>query len=955
MGAADLMPPPEGVNHMRSGGLVTTLESVAKRLLDTQVAGFQGEVPGWIGEAADAYTESIRTLGRRVREISASIGVCASSLDEWAVQVGDVTVRVVPDLHRQYDQAQEEYRRRLQVITTELLDPAVPMTQEEYDQKVEEFATERIAVQDAVLAEYKKVMTDLDDLAARVATAMQTVLDQEIGVEGWTGGGGNRTELATHLFDDIPVVDGQAEYELAREQAKEASEYFDDHGTLDADRVLEFYDKYKDRLGDPFFAAALNEYVTPEQVLQFLSDADHLRFGQGSESGYHDVFDSLAAGLGHVFVVSTGGFDAEGDPRVWEAYQAAKNGFQFAGGVPRDEYIERQLERWEDAARSELTFEGGLGYDIDPGYKGRHFVSHRGYEYLGLMLGAASEKSAGLALGEEFFDKGKDDLSLAQKIVLMEQEFRRRGVMESGAYGTGEGDGPLGGGRVPSSPVDGMLSLMDEPSVPTVGSYGIPVTWQGFEEIDAQRYDTVQRFMLDEVPQELNADGSDGNCMSMARFLAGERWEKHFSPEDEGHALGKVLADITNPLGKYVLDETVDGVGAWKDSREGRAAMVAADFMEGYQEGLEKSGINLETGRHDFGEGNRALRNWAGQILAPYVSDMGESIAMNIDEDTTVAGEGVGVELGILKDRPKLVVSADFLARLRGEDGLFMDLALDDRVDVRNTPDVLTDDVNPYVNPPASEVLMNAALRGYDEDLKWAFRVPVEDAPVVSEGIRWIDNGERLPDSRQPSVEKVINNSAAFLALMGASDGEAGVALGEAQDAMNRRSKAMAKFVLDKTNVSSLFDLGPDLNPWADRAYHVVGNELLDQIFTEDAASEARVERADEHDSLEQTMKQILLSNMYEGGRLTGYPADPGQVPPSLDLHLRENHAELGSEGLPERWWSLPRDVRERYVNYISQIGLADPGYSQLVVEIDEKLNGGAAEYFEEFDKRQER
>ena len=40
MGAADLMPPPEGVNHMRSGGLVTTLESVAKRLLDTQVAGF---------------------------------------------------------------------------------------------------------------------------------------------------------------------------------------------------------------------------------------------------------------------------------------------------------------------------------------------------------------------------------------------------------------------------------------------------------------------------------------------------------------------------------------------------------------------------------------------------------------------------------------------------------------------------------------------------------------------------------------------------------------------------------------------------------------------------------------------------------------------------------------------------------------------------------------------------
>ena len=40
------MPPPEGVNHMRSGGLVTTLESVAKRLLDTQVAGVPGRGAG---------------------------------------------------------------------------------------------------------------------------------------------------------------------------------------------------------------------------------------------------------------------------------------------------------------------------------------------------------------------------------------------------------------------------------------------------------------------------------------------------------------------------------------------------------------------------------------------------------------------------------------------------------------------------------------------------------------------------------------------------------------------------------------------------------------------------------------------------------------------------------------------------------------------------------------------
>ncbi|MDO5083557.1 MAG: hypothetical protein Q4D89_09160 [Arachnia propionica] len=85
------------------------------------------------------------------------------------------------------------------------------------------------------------------------------------------------------------------------------------------------------------------------------------------------------------------------------------------------------------------------------------------------------------------------------------------------------------------------------------------------------------------------------------------------------------------------------------------------------------------------------------------------------------------------------------------------------------------------------------------------------------------------------------------------------------------------------------------------------------------------------------------------------FPKEEVLLPPSLDLHLRENHSELRDGKLPERWWDLPQEVRGQYVNYISQTGLADPGYSELVSLVDEKLNGGAAEYFEEFDKRQEK
>ncbi|RRD04338.1 hypothetical protein EII34_10940 [Arachnia propionica] len=960
MGAADLMPPPEGVNHMRAGGVATMLGQVVRRLSDTQVAGFQGEVPGWIGEAADAYTESIRALGGKVRGIAGAIGVCASHLEEWSVQVGDVTVRVVPELHERYEEAQRVYERRIQALNDWMrgskggvFEPRDPEETSIFECFLAD--AEREAAQQEVLTEYKRVMTELDDLAARVATAMQAVLDQEIGVDGWTESGGSRAELASLFFDDIPLVDAQTEYEFAREQARDAADYFDDHETVDADRVVEFYDRYKDRFDDPYFMTALNEYVSPEQILQFLSDADHMRCGAPYEFGeasttdeYRDVVEELAAGLGYAFVMSTGGIDAAADPNRWETYQAFRPGLLTSGGLTMEELWQQRAEEWKTAGNARLDMDR-YNQAMAGNMSSADIQRDQGYEYLGLMFAAAGNKYQGLAFGPDFFEEPEAGQSIAEDLLIFEHRYYSD--IEK-AQGPGVQDHQdrlmpeitVDGKRVRAGFVEGMFSLMDAPVVPEHGPARIPRSWQGFEEADAKRFDAVQEFMLRDVPEELDVAETEDDPMTMTRYLTGHRWSPHHIPPDGGDALGRLIAELSDFGTRHVATEVIgDERGAWFDSRQRKAAVVAAEFMEGYQDGLERSGRNAVTGRHDFGEGNKALRNWSGQILAPYISDMGESIsAGGLGGD-----EGVTVVRDDLRDRPKLLVSRGFLEKLRGYDGIFTDIALDDRVDVNSTPDDPTDDVMPHGKPPASEVLMHAAFQGYEENLWHAFRAPTKDDPELLEGVLWQAGDKELNETRKQDVDKVIDDSASVLLLMDASDSDADVSIGEAKDAMKRRIKAMAEFVVGGTKVGGALGFSKSAQPWVDRAYHKAANDAMTDIFAENAAADARAKRAEHDDSLEDVMKSILAGVVYEGGRLRGHPAESGEVPVDFVKRAQVDHQDISENMFAERWWDTHPKAREAYRTYLSQRDGFGAGYDELISVVDEKLNDERQEYAE--------
>ncbi|MDO5067167.1 MAG: hypothetical protein Q4D96_07805 [Propionibacteriaceae bacterium] len=918
--AVDAMPPPDAVNKMRATEVAQALEVVASRLSSCQVAGFSGQVPGWLGEAADAYTESIRDLGKKVRSVATSVGVCGRKLYNWASAVGNAVDSRIPNLHARWDDLQWQYAWKVRRATEALSDPRDPMTQEDFDAKVREFAAYRDAEQEAVLWDYKNLMTGLDELAAQVAREMSAVLDVEIGVEGWTSGGGGRTELATLLFNNLPLVDTVAEYELAQQEAKEAAEYLNGEEPLNAERVLEFHEKYGDRFDDPFFLAGLNEQVSPQQVLQFLSDIDHMRSGpvdvfgaEATTNRYRDVVEELAAGFGRGFVLSAGGFDAGMDSKRWEAFQTARDGFRTSGGLSMTELWQRRAEEWKAAGNERLDLER---FNVaHSGPTTTIYQQDQGYEYFGFMLAAAAKRYPGLALGADYFEAPEGGRSVAEDLLIFEKKYyaELEKAQDSSATVTPDRLMPeimVDGKPVRAGFVEGMLALMDTPELPEYGPGRVPRTWSGFKEADAERFDAVQRFMTGGVPEELDVDGIKGGPMTMTRYLTGNRWSPYHIPPDGGDALGRLLAELSLPHSRPDAPGESEAYQRWLD-REWRSATVAAEFFEGYQDGLERSGVQGASGRHPFGDDNKVLRNWAGRIISPYLGGLADGTAIDIDERE-------GVHVGEDEYRGvTLSFSTDFLARLRREHGVFKDLALDVRVDVNGTPTDPYDDVSPHPNPPAMEVLLAEAMRQYEDDLDWAFS---------AEG------------NRKAKVESVVVDWASKLDLLDASATDAAVAQGEAKDEVNRRIKSLASALLGGVKIGKGVTSDKGMQEKVDKAFNAISGGVIEGIFGEGAAAREIAAGKQRHNSLEQTMKQLLMAKFYEGAVL-----DAGNENDFKAYALAKGY---GPEEVPESYFDLIRrgDKREEkllglFLGYVKDREGIGEDYKLLLAEVDKSLN----------------
>ncbi|WP_129583425.1 hypothetical protein [Actinomyces mediterranea] len=350
MSAEDVMPLPVDVGA-DAQDLADDYESVARAITGTQVAGFQSAgVPGWIGDSADAYADSIRTLGGHARKLAESFSPVLNAIREWASAVTAAVTTTVLDLWTEYDAAQAAYDAAIADIDAERSrregtdDPMMPGEARSRENTV------RIVCDDAqaeIVARYTAAMEALDDEAATTATVIASAQSSIIGTASST----NRAQIGANLFNDIPLVDGQAEWEYAQQIAPEAASILNSTPPT-PEQVDEFLTKYGDLCNNPFFAQALCEIVPPERLAQFMLSAENYRGQLVNAAGhldtaYDETLNELQSALGSIVVLSTGGLNA--DPAmqgVSDAYSAVDAGLMTDDGssVNSLQYPVRSME-----------------------------------------------------------------------------------------------------------------------------------------------------------------------------------------------------------------------------------------------------------------------------------------------------------------------------------------------------------------------------------------------------------------------------------------------------------------------------------------------------------------------------------------------------------------------------------------------------------------------------------
>lgn len=697
MGAQEKMPLPEDVTgdieEVASGWA-----AVGKAVMNTQVAADHTDgVPGWIGAAADAYTGAIKKLGGHARTLGGSFAPAVTALHTWEAALKTMITTTVPEFWRRHDDAVDVYNRGIAALNDEI--EAARQSGEVYpqdviDQRESSLVSTLKETWDGIISEYLVAMDGLDTNANDAASKIQGVLDSIVDPAKQD----SRDKIGASLFDDIPLVDGQAEWEQAQHMAPEMANAMKDPD-LTPEKLKAFHEKYGSLLSNPFMANALAEKISPQQMVEFGLRAS----SAGMSIGNPQLGDEVNRQVGAAIVLATGGMNPDQvNAHDQACFETVRKGLVTDEGHSIPEQTRNFAEDLKKAGRAtynpwELS-KSSVPYNVPV----------EGYDILSQLIGEAGRANPNLALGPGFFDVPDGGRSIAQDMVAWDAEKRVRNIdAYSDAVSIFASDNKM------CDPTHAMYTLMDRPeSLDSNGDLD-PV----LKAADRSRLDSVQNFLNSDTSAgmvDTNQDGIiDGRdeSVNMTRYLTGGRSpaippSMYYGFQDGGEQFGKVIqqASVPEPYDPDNYDE-------WRP-RDKRATNIAANFMFGYQDGLDIQHYQNDQidGQDVFGYRNPRLRSWAGLIMAPHLEGITASMG-----DGSMPETGVG---GGVNDNHWITLGSEMQHRLLGKNGFFTDLAFDNpAVNDNGTPYDHSDDYYEGGRAPALDNLMVQAQREYGQTL----------------------------------------------------------------------------------------------------------------------------------------------------------------------------------------------------------------------------------------------
>lgn len=700
---AEALPQIPGSVDMDATAAAAEADCLGTAIGNTQVAQNKDSVPEeWTGAAADSASTEIQALGTKVKTLAEAFPTAAKALNDWDYQLRGVRGKISL-LQHSWDTYLSEYNAAVaDAGQQEVNDPTI-----DKESLITKARSTLRTHQETLRGKYDGHISFLNETAQSTANtideARRNIVSDEAGSRGRSGVG------AALFGSDTPILSGAAQWAHAQEIAPEIADALTKEPKTAQD-ILDFNNKYGEYMQNPFYATAVSQHVTADDIYKASIDAK-----AASGRGETDFATSTAASflfnknLGSLLVMSTGGANySDATLGAQQAFAAVSKGLVGKDGASVEGIIQANL--------NEIRNAGTTDYDLTVLGAQPHQSRIQGYDVFGQLTGYAARENPSLTLGAGFYKDPNGGTSVFNDMIKWDHEthgavraYSNQGLKD--AFGLI----PVDGTEADDAHFDPLQSIYELSDVPDNLEGGHTVS-DASKAVEAERMRSMQGALLEQTPFSVDGDWNGDGTKSkeqipIMRYLTGIRGEGYPPFPDEGEAFGLMAEDATRPMdevpdpdaaaydgGKFNPDYIAAKKAreAWEASSKTQAALVG-NFVVGYQDGLDLHAGSFG-GENDYGHQAAKLRPHAGTILANWVESFTDDpVAQSIPKspnDTAGMATGSAGALSPATGRAKFFLNQQMHDKLFGKNGMFTDLAFDQPKQLKGqeTPDYYGDD-----------------------------------------------------------------------------------------------------------------------------------------------------------------------------------------------------------------------------------------------------------------------
>ena len=804
---------------MSAEAVATDINRQGTAIGNTQVAQNRSLPPEeWTGAAADAASSEIQKLGEKTVTLSEAFSPAAAALNDWASAVNSA-ISDVTGMQNDWDKAVHDYNQAIEEADAAYEAHGSPLQSQLYgdsdsngvvwwgsrsqdrDKAYENASGVLTTAQDNIRERYVKRLNELDEAAQTAADKINAAREPIVSDEAGAGG---RSVVGVNLFgSDTPLLAGAEQWEDAQVQAEQMAEVLKKQPMTMQD-IMTFNEKWGDLLENPFYAYALKQRVSTDEIYAAVLNAGML----AGEDPNHPSY-TFNKNLGTALALATGGANLSDSNRDnQKIFDSVSSGLVGENGLRIDQTTLRTLDELKNTGRERFA---------PPGYdNAAPEFTMDGYDIAGQIMGLAGRENTSLTLGPGFYEDPRFDPILGEKVhvksvfqdmVAWDYEVGAgsRAIDKAGSlwqtrlippeYGNRDYLGYL-------DPLQNIFTLSDTPDYLHGNSDDV------LQQYEDKRLAALRYVLASDGPKDAGGievyPPSDSKKMNMTRYLTGWRGQAAnggFAYVDGGDAFGDMVNDASARTAKP-LSPSDPGYKEWQADDQLRA-QVAENFLVGYGDGLDQNADTTSKGEDVFGFYNPKLRSWLGHVVAQRVDDLAY-MSDKANFSATDTGHSINPHSGY----SMMNLSGEQVRHLYSKTGFLADLTHD---------------------RAAYQDLSDAAWMGYSTEVRDLVR-----ADYGSDGKDWIHNF----NSNTRGWDILING-------IDTAPKDAGTALTEAEQRTNAEHRAAIDFALSVVPVDKIPVVGPGLSVAKTFAEGIWKDPLYEKYLPTEFSAEDIQRRAD--------------------------------------------------------------------------------------------------------------